>query len=282
MIADLPPIQLADTQIVLTTSGTTASRPSATDAPSTDEMQADTRSSSSNWTIRVGAGALAVPDFAGAKTYRIAPFPSVEIGYKRLVTASVSDGLNVALLQTSNFRAGPTLRYRFGQYERDAKRDLRGLGDVSGAVEAGTTLTWTRPGFGLRAYAGWDLGTGHKGGVAELSAFASKTIRLGAGRVIFVRVGPKFTFASARYFRSYYGIDAKQAAASGLKLYRPDGGFERAGLDGSVTYPFARRWAFTLIGGFAKLAGQAAHSPRVSERGSRQQAVLGTFLTYSL
>ncbi|TPG40581.1 MipA/OmpV family protein [Sphingomonas koreensis] len=279
VFTDLTPIQPADIQVVATSGDKSSPRRSNSAQPS-GGTPPDTASDSSKWTIRIGAGALLVPDFAGAKTYRITPLPSVEVSYKRLATASVSDGLNVALLRTGSFRAGPTLRYRFGQYERDARRDLRGLDDVSGAVEAGTTFIWARSGFGVRGYAGWDLGTGHKGGVAELSAFATKAFRLGARRVI-ARVGPKVTFASARYFQSYYGVDAGQAAASGLTPYRPAGGLERVGIDGSITYPFARRWAFTLVAGAAELAGQAGRSPRIRVRGSKQQAILGSFLTYS-
>lgn len=278
MIAEPLPVQVA---LVQTADGPTGAERAAPPQTIPDPTAAPT-ARGPDWSIRIGAGALVLPDFVGAKTYRIAPLPSIDIGYKGLVTANVAEGLNVALLRSAHFRAGPTLRYRFGQYERDAPQGLHGLGDVSGAVEAGASFTWERSGLGIRGYAGWDLGTGHKGGVAELSAFAAKRVQLSFQRTLFARVGPRVTFGTARYFQSYFGVDARQALASGLTPYRPNGGLERIGLDGSVTVPIDRRWAFTLLAGASVLMDEAADSPRVAARGSRRQGILGTFLTYAL
>lgn len=233
------------------------------------------------WSIKVGGGVFVVPAFAGAQTYRVIPLPFVEIGYKDLVTASVFDGVTLAIIRTPSVKVGPTVRYRFGQYERDARKGLKGLGDVDGAVEAGGTLDWERGAFGGHLYAGWDVGTGHKGGVAEASLFASGRVPLSRRRQLFVRVGADATLMSARAMRAFYGVDDAQSATSGFAAYRPAGGVERVGISSSATLPVSSRLALTLTGGPARLIGDAARSPRVRERGSRWQATLGAVLTYS-
>lgn len=249
--------------------------------PATSGQNAPDAPEAPTWSIKVGGGAFEVPAFAGAQTYRVIPLPFVEIGYKDLVTASVFDGVTLAIIRTSSVKAGPTVRYRFGQYERDARKGLKGLGDVDGAVEAGGTLDWERGAFGGHLYAGWDVGTGHKGGVADASLFASGRVPLSRRHQLFVRVGADATLMSAQAMRAFYGVDEAQSSTSGLAVYRPAGGVERVGISSSATLPLSSRLAFTLTFGPARLVGDAARSPRVRERGSRWQATLGAVLAYS-
>ena len=49
--------------------------------------------------MRLGAGALVVPDYVGSNSYRVLPLPSVDIAYRDFVTASVQNGIAVSVVR---------------------------------------------------------------------------------------------------------------------------------------------------------------------------------------
>lgn len=75
--------------------------------------------------------------------------------------------------------------------------------------------------------------------------------------VIRVSAGPRATFASKDYFKTYYGVDAQESAASGLSEYNPGGGFKSAGFGGAINWKATDKIDTSLFGEYTRLQGPA-------------------------
>lgn len=243
------------------------------------------------WTLRVGAGALVGPAFLGSKTYQVSAVPALRLAYGDRFFASVEEGLGYAFVSTSSWSAGPVVRVAFGRDEDGSspfriagRREtaLRGLGDVSTTPEAGAFVRYRWESWSASAEVRHGIG-GHEALVGNVSASHvwrfSSPFSGGRGPGI-VSLGPRATFASQAYTSAYFGIDPGQSLRSGLRPYSPEGGLVSFGAGGVVVVPVAPRTSVTLLFGYDRLAAAAARSPLISERGSRNQAVVGLFATY--
>ncbi len=92
--------------------------------------------------------------------------------------------------------------------------------------------------------------------------------------------GPRISFASADYFESYYGVNATEAANSGLSQYDPDGGIKSIGVGGAYDWKTTEKLTTSVFGEYSRLMGSAADSSLVEERGSPNQFTLGVSAAY--
>lgn len=92
--------------------------------------------------------------------------------------------------------------------------------------------------------------------------------------------GPRASFASSGYFDAYYGVNAKEAAASGLSEYHPGGGVKSTGLGGAITWKVTEPMTASVFTEYSRLMGPAADSSLVKERGDRNQWTVGVSTTY--
>jgi outer membrane protein len=76
---------------------------------------------------------------------------------------------------------------------------------------------------------------------------------------------------------SYFGIDAADAAASGLDEFNADEGFKDVNL---LSYRFLERWSLAVIGTYARLLGDAEDSPVVDDVGDANQFFGGALINY--
>lgn len=239
------------------------------------------------WSLSLGAGLILAPSYLGDDAYQLSAVPSLRVSYGDDFFASVQDGLGYNVIRADAWRAGPIAAYDFGRDEDggspfviagDDSDDLEGLGDVDGTIELGGFLEYdTRP---LTARIELRQGVnGHEGLIGELS------LRTGARLVItnqpvIIRVGPEATLVDDAYNDTFFGVDAAQSAASGLDEFDADGGLLSYGVGSSVVIPFDDRVSAVGFLGYKRLAGDAADSSLVEDRGSADQATLGFFLNY--
>jgi outer membrane scaffolding protein for murein synthesis (MipA/OmpV family) len=234
------------------------------------------------WSVTIGAAPVVGPAWLGSKDYALSIFPDLRIAYRDVLFGSVPDGLGWNAVRRDGWRAGPLVKLRFGRNDRDGGSPflvaggsdaLRGLGTIPATAEAGGFVEkqfGPRRGWRARAELRKGLGGGHAGVLADLGL-----ARQGRGSGFSYSVGPRLTLASAAFMRPYFGIDARQASATGLARYRPRGGLLSAGLGGTLVRPLDRRSAVTLFTGVDYLGDPAGRSPLVRERGERLQASLG-------
>ena len=200
------------------------------------------------------------------------------------------DGVGFDLIKTDSIRAGPIVKYQPKRHESGkstfviagGRSDaLRGLGNVPATAEAGGYFEYQASGFSAKAEIRKGIG-GHDGLIGEVGARYTtdlKGIAFGERAVSF-SFGPRAVVVDDKYNRSYFGIDAGQSARSGLSRYDAKGGLLSYGLGGTLVLPVSASLGIAVLGGFDRLAGDAAKSPLVRERGSRNQATIGLGLTY--
>lgn len=231
--------------------------------------------------VAVGFAPVFSPAWQGSKDMALSVFPDLRLAYKDAVFASVPDGIGWNAVNRDGWKAGPVVKIRFGRDEDDGGSPfliaggsdaLRGMGNVSAAGEAGAFVEkrfGRRGAWRVRAEMRHGFG-GHEGLLADASA----AYRLTAGRSI-VSVGPRATFASAPFMRTYFGVDGEQSQRTGLAPYDPGAGIVSYGVGGVLIRPTGRRSAITVFAGFDRLGGEAGRSPLVRERGRRNQFSLG-------
>lgn len=228
---------------------------------------------SGDWYLKVGAAGLIAPKFEGSNKYRFSAQPLISLGRQGEATrfSSRNDNVSFAVIDNERFRVGVAGKLLF---ERD--HDINGLKDTKFGGEAGGFVDvyptdWLRVRgevrHGIRA---------HKGVVADIAADAfydvTPTVRVSGG--------PRATFASKDYFKTYYGVDAEEAAASGLSEYRPGSGFKSVGVGGAITWKATDTIDTSLFGEYSRLQGPAKDSSIVRERGDRNQFMVGLLATY--
>ncbi len=234
-----------------------------------------------DWQVTIGAGVLVMPDYEGSNDLRVLPFPVLALDYKNIVSirgpqiqVSIAD---VKLSDDVRLRFGPSARYRQGRDESD-NSDLIGLGDVDGSVEIGGFARVGSDRWWLQLSGGKDVANGHDGIVAEVEA----GIRFDLTDSLSAQLSGTASWADRKYMRSNFGIDAAQAAASGLSRFSPDAGLKDAGAGVGLNYRIDRRWSIGGDAGYRRLLGDAADSPIVSKRGSANQLHGLLYVSYRL
>lgn len=232
---------------------------------------------SGDWYLKVGGAVLHAPKFEGASGRVLSFQPIISLGKQGQSArfTSRNDNISFALVDTGTFRAGAAGKLIFGRDE-DTHEHLEGLSPVKFGGEAGVFAEFYPTGF---ARVRGELRRGirsHDGVVADIAVDAffdvTDTVQLSGG--------PRVSWASGGYFDAYYGVDAGEAAASGLSEYDPGSGLKSYGAGGAVTWKATDQLDTSLFAEYQRLAGPAARSSLVRERGSRNQVTLGASATY--
>ncbi len=234
--------------------------------------------SSSDWTVTLGVESRVLPVYEGSSNSMYWPFPLFDV--RRAGTPSTfrspRDGASVGVIETDQFRFGPTLKLRLPRRE-DSDPALRGLGNVDWAVEAGGfaeywPAKWLRTRVELRQ--GF---SGHYGQVADLSADAVMPVT----PQLTLSGGPRMTLSSSEAMSPYFSITPEQSMASGLPTFDAKGGLRSFGAGVQARYELSRNWATHSFIEYERLAGDAATSPLITQRGTRDQIQVGLGISYS-
>jgi outer membrane protein len=92
--------------------------------------------------------------------------------------------------------------------------------------------------------------------------------------------GLSTTYASDDFMNTYFGIDAANAARSGLSEYDADEGFKDVGFDLGIICRFTNHWSGRFIGRYTRLIGDADDSSPVTDQGSVDQFFGGFLVIY--
>lgn len=232
-----------------------------------------------DWQVMLGAGGIYAPDFEGSDEFEFQPFPFVSVEYRDLAYIRGPEiGVNIIRLKPSEdfaIKAGPLVRYRRDRKEKRNK-DLRGLGDVGTAIEAGGALSLEYRQAWVRLSLAKDVAGGHEGLVGEGEA----GIRFNLSDTLIASATAKASWADKDYMGTYFGVTAAQAVRSGLPVYRAESGLKDVGAGLSLSYMLGRNWMVTAVGGYTRLTGDAADAPLVVRRGSPDQWHGGLFVAY--
>lgn len=230
-----------------------------------------------DWYLTVGATGLVAPDFEGGKTYLFSAQPIISLGKVGPEARFVSrnDNISFSLYDSGGVRAGLTGKIIWGRDGGDADAlehldPVRFGGEIGGFAEVYPT-DWLRVRAELRQGI-----RSHHGVVADVTADAFQDVTPD----VRISGGPRVSFASSDYFDAFYGVNATEAAASGLGEYHPGGGLKSVGVGGAITWKTTDRVTTSLFGEYSRLMGPAADSSLVKERGSPNQFTVGVSASY--
>jgi outer membrane scaffolding protein for murein synthesis (MipA/OmpV family) len=204
----------------------------------------------------------AVATYEGGDHYHLLPAPTVDIRYRDIAFLSSGDGLGINLLRGDNYRAGISMGYDVGRSQH-ASELLNGIGGIAPSAQAklfaeGFILPFVFSTDVRRSVGADNRVTGDLG--IYMPVVGNETL------VVFV--GPGVTFADQRYMRSYFGIDAAQAAASTAHLqpYAASAGAKNANFGIDALYHVTDHWLVDTDLGVEHLLGSAGNSPLVQEK----------------
>lgn len=235
--------------------------------------------SATNWNLTLGAGVRYQPDYQGSDNYLFRPRPIVSLG-RGLGSkwhSTEDDSIGIGLVQGKNWRAGVSGALLWERRE-NVNPALRGLGRVGYGVELG--------GFGeyyvapwLRARADLRRGFGaHQAFVTDLKLDVFGKF----SPVWSFSIGPRLALAGRDSVQTYYGIDAVQAARSGLPASRVQGGLQSTGALAQVTYQWSPRVQTTAYVEYKRLLGDTAKSAIVKRFGSANAVTIGLSTSWTV
>jgi outer membrane scaffolding protein for murein synthesis (MipA/OmpV family) len=245
-----------------------------------------------DWVLGVGVAPIFSPAWEGSRDSALSIFPDLRLNYRDDVFLSVPDGLGWNMVNRDGWKLGPVVQLRFGRREETGGSPflvtggsdaLRGMGDVGAAGEAGAFAQYSFAGGKARLRAEVRQGFGgHEGMVADTSIGWTDTV--GSVRSGWrYGLGVRAAFGDADYTNVYFGVNAEQAANTGLAVSRTGNGLVSAGVNGTMTKligPFGRDGALTLFVSHDRLGGVVTRSSLISERGQTGQTSVGLAYGY--
>jgi outer membrane scaffolding protein for murein synthesis (MipA/OmpV family) len=223
---------------------------------------------------RVTLGPRLVPSFPGSDRVSLRPY--VDISRRRdgqpFPFKAPDENPSVAIIKRGGLAFGPTFTF-VGKRNRN---DVGGLDEVGFTVEAGGFARyWLAPRFRLSTEARQGI-NGHR---ALIGVIGADYVARDGDRWL-LSFGPRLTIASSRYAKAYFGVTPREAAATGVAAYSPDGGLLAAGMVVGARRQLSRRWGVSAYAKYDRLLGDAANSPVVDRFGSRNQWSGGLGVSY--
>lgn len=232
--------------------------------------------------ITLGAYGVYGPRFEGSRRHEISPWPIISWrnANSREWLDLPKDGLEYTVYETENFRFGAS---GYVRWQRDPSSIRpRGFQRVQGSqidlsLEAGAfaeywPMQWLRTRIEAR-----EAVFGATGLVGYLS---SDAVWRPDSRWTF-SAGPRLSVADSRFMSDYYGVNEAQAFMSGLPVYSASAGLRSYGGGTFAKYKITTNWTTQGFFEYEHLSGSAGDSPVISQRGSREQYMIGLGLSYT-
>ncbi|MCB1383398.1 MAG: MipA/OmpV family protein [Notoacmeibacter sp.] len=208
--------------------------------------------------FEAGGGLSVNPAYEGASSHVLNPWPIVRLKRLTLPNGYTIGGKDTGL----SFK--PSFRMLDARTAREFPR-LSGLKPVQQAIELGLGASYTQRYWSVFADVRRGI-TGHDGYVGE--AGANAIVRPVEG--LTVTAGPRVSFASADYMKTYFGVRPGESVRSGMPVFKPDGGVKSVGAEVALRYDLDPEWAVEGAATYSRLIGDAARSP-VTKKGSADQ-----------
>lgn len=232
-----------------------------------------------DWSFTLGGGVAAMPAYDGADKYLFGLAPVGEIAWRDRVLVEIGapkSDRTVAMAKVVALKwdlagygiitAGPHAALRMGRFEEDDD-DLKGMGDIDGAVDAGVFLGFSSGPWlvGLDMY----HDVYNDDGGSRIRGSVGRSFELARNLGLTLRADT--TWADSDYMSTNFGVASQQSASSGMRAYDPGAGFKDVGLEAAFRWNLTPFWELDATTGFHRLVGDAADSPLVEDRGSPNQ-----------
>ncbi len=231
----------------------------------------------------LGLGPAVAPDYQGSNDYELVPvwqLVASDLYHPATNVTVIGPRLRSNLVPHPQLKAGISGLF-IGKRDDVSDKRVDNLQSTDAAVMLGGIVGWDflpQPEVGLIAGldAVYDVANDNGALVSPHVRYANALpgSPFSIGGELFT------TWASDNYMTEQFGIDAANAARSGLPQFDADEGFLDVGLRAAVNYRFTDHWSTTLLGQYSRLLNDAADSPIVDERGNENQFLVGLTLNY--
>ena len=227
--------------------------------------------------LSLGIGSA--PDYMGSDDYKaaIAPVGRYYFSGKRFIQL-LGPQISLNLSNDEIFQFGPQLLFRFKRDSDVEDAVVKRMRPVDSAAEGGVFVgaNWKlgndpRHRFGVRA----DIQTGSNGTEGTLTA----NFFLPVSRAVVLSMGGGLGYSNDKWARTYYGVTGSDTAL--LPAYDAQGGVNDYRVNVGAIVHLSPQWHVALGARYLQLRGDAADSPIVNQRGSRDQWVYGAALSYA-
>lgn len=248
-------LSVTASNVLAADAGTSAQAPE----PPFDGERFNNEKTEKDWSLIVGAGAIYEPEYEGGGDFAIQPVPFVVFNYGDWLEIDPR-GVTVTAIRHEGFAFAAKVGYEGGRDEDDADR-LRGLGDIDFAATVGAKASYDWNGFEIFAAVDQTInGSESLIGTFGVEYQAPVTERLILG------AGVEAVVANDKHMQAYFGVNAAQAARSGLPEYKAEAGLKRVDVSASAIYMLSENWLVRGEAGVGFLTGDAADSPIVEEK----------------
>jgi len=247
----------------------------------------DTYEDTFHWMVALGAGYR--PDYEGSDHYDPFPFGSVRLwwddGREVELRGAQSSGsalrLSANLVPHSFLKLGPVVQYRLGRGDVQSGR-VDAMDNIDPAVEVGGYVGVGEGPWSVGGTYTYDVSGDYHDSLVELSAGWQDKL----SEYVDMGVTVASTWAGEEYMDTYFGVDAADAADSGLDQFTPDDSFDDGFKDVGTRVSFGfgdpswGGWKIIASGAYFRLIGEAADSPVVDDAGSENQFFGGLGVAY--
>lgn len=231
----------------------------------------------------IGLGVGAAPDYVGADEYIPGGLPFGRKSWGHRYIALEGNYLGANILDHPILRLGPSGLYRFGREDLDDDV-VDELSSISDTIELGVFAAAEfvdpkdiKKRLRVSVEVLQDVLGEHEGFVASGSVRAWHPI----GQYFEMGVGLATSYGSSDYMSTFFGIDAADAASSGLSGFDPDDGFRDVRFTTVLVTSLSPHWHIGAGLLYSRLIDDAADSPVVDDRGSADQFIFGAGFAYS-
>ncbi len=233
---------------------TLSSVPSA--AQSQNQVQPQQQRNGDHVVIGVGAGYG--PAYPGAEDYRVMPLPVIDIAWGPFF-ANLRNGIGINAVDTDHVTIGASVAMMPGYRSKDAPR---GIGELSFGAGARGFMSLKAAGFVATIGATKGFAGGTKGLIADASL--SRPVFVSSRFMLVPTVAA--SWADGKHNDRFFGVNAAQSRASGLRQYRPGSGFSDASAMLTAQYRLTDRISLAATGGVTTLLGRVKDSPIVAHK----------------
>ena len=235
----------------------------------------------------IGIAVGSVPDYLGSddNTVGVAPMARYQFKDSNRFVMLLGPELDVNLLNSSSWRAGPVLNYSLGREDVDdpVVDRMKSLDDV---LEYGAYVQYIAVDPQNQRNR-WTLGLtgltnsedGNEGYRVRLAGQYFHQV----SQSVDLNLGAGMWYADKDWNDYYFGVNADNVGTSGLPFYSAGSGVNQYFVNaGAITY-FSKNWALAAGVRYSNIAGDAGDSPLVegvAGRGSQDQWIAGVGLTY--
>lgn len=247
--------------------------------------------------LTLGVGAAYFPDYEGSSHNRWTPIPVANGTVAGMSFTLVGNRAQLDVIPNGtgpgwDIQLGPVAVYNMNRSNRDSIRDprVRALGEVDSALEVGGYFGIGRTGLitsdfdklSVTVSYRRDVTRVHKAGIWNPVVTYSTPLSTKA----MISLSASAEIVEDRYARTYFGVTPAQSIASGLPIFRPEGGQKDITFGGYFAYALTGNLTkgLSLVAGgtYRKLVNDFADSPLVSIAGDRNQwtGAAGLALTF--